>query len=318
MAEAFIVDALRTPTGKRKGSLACRCTAPTSARMSSRPRRAQRHSPRGLRRRDLRLRRHHRPAGRRHRPHRVAGRRPADERARHHGRPPVRLLAAGGALRRAGSDERHPGRGAGRRRADHDQIPISSAMLAGQPLGFTTRSPEQGLAGALRRRPGQPVLRRAAHRRPLGAQPRGPGGLCQGEPRPRAACDRRGRFDREVVALRRLPHGRDGARQHAGEDGQLQPVDPAYPKITAAVSSQTCDAASAVLVVSEAALKRYGLKPRARIHHLSVRAPTTRSGTSPRRSPPRARALQEVRHEASRTSTWSRSTRPLPRWCWPG
>jgi acetyl-CoA C-acetyltransferase len=27
-----------------------------------------------------------------------------------------------------------------------------------------------------------------------------------------------------------------------------------------------------VLVVSEAALKRYGLKPRARIHHLSVRA----------------------------------------------
>ena len=29
---------------------------------------------------------------------------------------------------------------------------------------------------------------------------------------------------------------------------------------------------AAVLVVSETALKRYGLKPRARIHHLSVRA----------------------------------------------
>ena len=52
----------------------------------------------------------------------------------------------------------------------------------------------------------------------------------------------------------------------------LQPVDPAYPKITAAVSSSTCDAASAVLVVSELALRRYGLKPRARIVHLSVRA----------------------------------------------
>jgi acetyl-CoA C-acetyltransferase len=49
-------------------------------------------------------------------------------------------------------------------------------------------------------------------------------------------------------------------------------VDPTYPKITAAVSSSTCDAAAALLVVSETALKRYGLKPRARIHHLSVRA----------------------------------------------
>ena len=49
-------------------------------------------------------------------------------------------------------------------------------------------------------------------------------------------------------------------------------MDPTYPSITAAVSSSTCDAASAVLVVSEAALKRYGLTPRARIHHLSVRA----------------------------------------------
>ena len=52
----------------------------------------------------------------------------------------------------------------------------------------------------------------------------------------------------------------------------LAPVDPAYPGITAAVSSSTCDAAAAVLVVSGAALARYNLKPRARIHHLSVRA----------------------------------------------
>ncbi|MFT5576833.1 MAG: acetyl-CoA C-acetyltransferase, partial [Bermanella sp.] len=43
-------------------------------------------------------------------------------------------------------------------------------------------------------------------------------------------------------------------------------------KVTAAVSSQTCDGASAVLVVSEDALKRYNLTPRARIHHISVRA----------------------------------------------
>jgi acetyl-CoA C-acetyltransferase len=41
--------------------------------------------------------------------------------------------------------------------------------------------------------------------------------------------------------------------------------------ITAGVSSQTCDGSSAMLIVSEAALKRYNLTPRARIVHMSVR-----------------------------------------------
>ncbi|MBA4023075.1 MAG: acetyl-CoA C-acyltransferase [Gordonia sp.] len=42
-------------------------------------------------------------------------------------------------------------------------------------------------------------------------------------------------------------------------------------QLTAAVASQICDGASATLVVSEAALKAYNLTPRARIHHISVR-----------------------------------------------
>jgi acetyl-CoA C-acetyltransferase len=42
--------------------------------------------------------------------------------------------------------------------------------------------------------------------------------------------------------------------------------------ITAASSSQICDGASAALVVSEAALKRYNLTPLARIHTLTVTA----------------------------------------------
>ena len=42
--------------------------------------------------------------------------------------------------------------------------------------------------------------------------------------------------------------------------------------ITAAVSSQTCDGASGVLIVSDKALLRYNLTPRARIVHMSVRA----------------------------------------------
>ena len=43
-------------------------------------------------------------------------------------------------------------------------------------------------------------------------------------------------------------------------------------RITAAVSSQNCDASAAILVVSEKALKEYQLTPKARIHHISVRA----------------------------------------------
>ncbi|MCB1744002.1 MAG: acetyl-CoA C-acetyltransferase [Gammaproteobacteria bacterium] len=41
-------------------------------------------------------------------------------------------------------------------------------------------------------------------------------------------------------------------------------------RITAANASQICDGASGVLVVSEAALKRHGLTPMARVHHLTV------------------------------------------------
>ncbi|PZQ18827.1 MAG: acetyl-CoA C-acetyltransferase, partial [Sphingopyxis macrogoltabida] len=42
--------------------------------------------------------------------------------------------------------------------------------------------------------------------------------------------------------------------------------------ISAANASQICDGASAVLVVSEAALKAHGLTPLARIHNLTVTA----------------------------------------------
>jgi len=41
--------------------------------------------------------------------------------------------------------------------------------------------------------------------------------------------------------------------------------------ITAGVSSQNADASAAILIASERALKDHGLKPRARIHHMSVR-----------------------------------------------
>ena len=52
---------------------------------------------------------------------------------------------------------------------------------------------------------------------------------------------------------------------------KLQPLAPGG-RLTAAVSSQISDGASALLVASERAVKTHGLQPRARIHHLSVRA----------------------------------------------
>ncbi len=43
-------------------------------------------------------------------------------------------------------------------------------------------------------------------------------------------------------------------------------------RITAGVASQISDSAAALLIVSEKGLKDHNLKPRARIHHMSVRA----------------------------------------------
>ncbi|HEX6167179.1 MAG TPA: steroid 3-ketoacyl-CoA thiolase, partial [Acidimicrobiales bacterium] len=43
-------------------------------------------------------------------------------------------------------------------------------------------------------------------------------------------------------------------------------------RVTAACASQISDASAALLVVNERGLARHGLTPRARIHHLSVRA----------------------------------------------
>ena len=50
----------------------------------------------------------------------------------------------------------------------------------------------------------------------------------------------------------------------------LQPLAPGG-RITAAVASQICDASSAMLLASASAVAEHGLTPRARIHHLSVR-----------------------------------------------
>ncbi|WP_286694742.1 acetyl-CoA C-acetyltransferase [Spongiibacter sp. UBA1325] len=152
------------------------------------------------------------------------------------------------------------------------QIPISSAMTAAEPLGF--KDPFSGSEGWVARYGAKPptqfnsaqmiadkweLSRRdleeyslESHRRALQAI-------------------KEGRFDREVLPLAGVQHDetpRETSLEKMAELDYLFGCD----KVTAAVSSQTCDGSSALLVVSEAALKRYNLTPRARIHHMSVRA----------------------------------------------
>lgn len=78
-----------------------------------------------------------------------------------------------------------------------------------------------------------------------------------------------GRFDRELIATEGLTQDETVRDTTLEQMAKLEPLSPGG-SITAGVSSQTGDAASAMLIVSERALKRYGLTPRARIHHMSV------------------------------------------------
>lgn len=83
-----------------------------------------------------------------------------------------------------------------------------------------------------------------------------------------------GRFNREVVTIA-TPDGvfsmDETARVSSLEKMATLKAIVEGGRHTAGTASQMSDAASAVLVVSEAALKRYGLTPRARIVHMSVR-----------------------------------------------
>ncbi|HEX8594973.1 MAG TPA: acetyl-CoA C-acetyltransferase [Pseudomonas sp.] len=79
-----------------------------------------------------------------------------------------------------------------------------------------------------------------------------------------------GYFDREVVPLGSFAMDETARRSSMEKMATLQTILPDG-VLTAAISSQMSDAASAVLVCSEAALQRYGLTPRARIVHMTVR-----------------------------------------------
>jgi acetyl-CoA C-acetyltransferase len=152
-------------------------------------------------------------------------------------------------------------------------IPISSAMTCAQPLGFN--DPFSGSTGWVGRYgPGEVSQFRGAemiaekwnisredmerfayesHRRAL------------------RAIDEK-RFEREIV-----PFGDVAVDEGPRRDTSLEKMAKLKPlneggRLTAAVASQISDGASAVLVASERAVKTHGLRPRARIQHISVRA----------------------------------------------
>ncbi|MGW5174640.1 acetyl-CoA C-acetyltransferase [Streptomyces sp. NPDC004082] len=80
-----------------------------------------------------------------------------------------------------------------------------------------------------------------------------------------------GRFARETVA-----YGPVTADEGPRRDTSLEKMAALRPvvdggTITAACSSQVSDGAAAMLLASERALRTHGLTPRARVHHLSVR-----------------------------------------------
>ncbi|MFJ3076963.1 acetyl-CoA C-acetyltransferase [Pseudomonas sp. NPDC087029] len=152
------------------------------------------------------------------------------------------------------------------------QIPISSAMTAAEPLGFS--DPFSGSEGWVRRYGATPptqfrAAQMIAERWQLSRQALEAYAM-ESHRRALRAIEQ-GYFRREIVPLAGVEHDetpRHTSLQKMAELDYLFGCD----RVTAAVSSQTCDAASALLIVSQAALKRYNLTPRARIHHMSVRA----------------------------------------------
>ena len=193
MPEAYIIDAVRSPVGRRGGALAGIHPADLGAHSIRALIERTRGRPRGGRRRRVRLRRHDRPAGGRHRAHVLARRRASRRRSRHDRRPAVRLVAAGRALRRAGRDvgDIRPRRRG--RRAEHERDPDQrrdarrrAVRLREPVLGFT------GLGGALRHPGGVAVPLGRDDRREVGPLARRHGGVRGRVARSRAARARRG------------------------------------------------------------------------------------------------------------------------------
>ncbi|WP_168704391.1 acetyl-CoA C-acetyltransferase [Gordonia paraffinivorans] len=150
-------------------------------------------------------------------------------------------------------------------------IPISQAMIAGKEFGFTTPTAESKgwqerfgdaqvsqFIGADMMAEKWDISREDMERWAL-----------QSHERARAAIAE-GRFDNENVPLGDCVVDECPRETSLEKMAGLQVLAEGS-RLTAAVASQIADGSSATLVVSERALKEHNLTPRARIHHMSVR-----------------------------------------------
>jgi len=151
-------------------------------------------------------------------------------------------------------------------------IPIASAMTVAQPMGFD--DPFTGSEGWRARYGTQEVSQfRSAEmiaekwsvlRDDMEAF------ALESHRRAVTAIDE-GRFEREILPYRGVTTDEGPRRDTSLERMASLPPLTDGGRVTAAASSQISDAAAALLVVSERGLQEHGLTPRARIHHLSVR-----------------------------------------------
>ncbi|GAB2649467.1 acetyl-CoA C-acetyltransferase [Prescottella soli] len=151
------------------------------------------------------------------------------------------------------------------------RIPISAAMTVGREFGFD--DPLSGSTEWARRYGDQEVSQ--FHGAELIAEKWGISRedmerwALRSHDRAHAAIAE-GRFAQEIVPVGDVTVD-EGPRETSLEAmSRLQPLRPGG-RLTAALASQICDGASAVLVASESAVKAHNLVPRARIHHMSVR-----------------------------------------------
>jgi acetyl-CoA C-acetyltransferase len=151
-------------------------------------------------------------------------------------------------------------------------IPISSAMTLAADLGFT--DPFTGSEGWVKRYGDGEVSQfnsaeMIAAKWDLSRDDMEAFAVDSHEKAIRARAE--GRFEREIVPVGDLAHD-EGPREPTWETIRSLPPLTEGGRVTAAVASQISDASAALLVVSEQGLKDHGLTPRARIHHMSVRA----------------------------------------------
>ncbi|HEY7939706.1 MAG TPA: acetyl-CoA C-acetyltransferase [Acidimicrobiales bacterium] len=152
------------------------------------------------------------------------------------------------------------------------QIPISSAMLVAEPFGFT--DPFSGSKGWVERYGTQEIsqFRSAEMIAEKWDCTRDDMEAFAVESHERAIRARtEGRFEAEIAPLGECSAD-EGPREPNWEKIRSLPTLTEGGRVTAACASQISDASAALLVVSEQGLKDHGLTPRARIHHLSVRA----------------------------------------------